>query len=111
MAKILITSDCLDICSRIKNIDDSYYIIFNTSKEKYEVHSNNQPFSSYCFTSPFISLDERLLNYALKTRRENKEKLIAEMEKENQKLIQNQQKQQKQQIIEQLEKNGDGYDS
>lgn len=111
MAKIIVESDCLDILQRIKEVDSSYYIIFNTKSKKYEVHSNDQAFSSYCFTSPYAFLDERLVDYALKTRRQNKDKLIAEMEKENQKLIKNQQKKQKQLIFEEIEKNGEKYDS
>ena len=107
MAKIKIISDCLEISERIKSIDNSYYIVFDTKRQKYEVHSALQAIDSYCFTSPYNSLDERLLYYAMKTRSHNREKLFKEMEKENQKYLKNQQTKQKEKILKQLEEIGE----
>ena len=107
MAKIEIKSDCLDISQRIKSIDDGYFILFDTKRQKFEVHSFNQLFTTYCFTSPFNFLDERLLCYTLKTRKENKDYLIKEMDKENEKFIKNEKNKQKEKIFEQLENMGE----
>lgn len=107
MAKIEITSDCLDISNRLKSIDNSYYIVFDTKKQKYEVHSKDQVLESYCFTSPYNSLDERLIYFALKTRSQNKDNLLKELEKENQKFIKDQQNKQKEKIFKQLEDMGE----
>ena len=82
----LIDHDVFFIAQRIKEIDKSYFIVLNFAKGKYEVHSLAQKDISYCFTVPFDSLDERTLFYALKTRSENVEKLIEEIDKQNQKL-------------------------
>lgn len=107
MAKIEVKSDCLDIANRLKSIDESYYILFDTKRAKYEVHSSNQPFTSYCFTSPYNFLDERLLIYALKTRKENKDYLLKELDRENEKFLKREQNKQKEKIFEQLENMGE----
>ena len=61
-------SDVFDISQRVKNIDSGYYILFNTSNKKFEVHNSNQVGSSYCLTLPFKELDERTLNFINKTK-------------------------------------------
>ena len=80
---VIIKCDCWFIAQRLKEIDSSYYIVFNLSNQKYEVHSYLQAKNSYCFTLPFNELDERTLNFALKTRRENQDQLIKEIEENN----------------------------
>lgn len=82
---IEVTSDTFYICQRLKDIDNDYCILFNLSSKKYEVHVRGQGKNSYAFTVPFDTLDERTLFYARKTRRERMDKIIAEIEKENEK--------------------------
>ena len=84
--EIKIHSDVFDIINRLKKIDESYYLVFNTKKQKYELHSTCQKNNTYCLTIPYQQLDERTIFLARKTRRENKDKLLKEMEEENQKL-------------------------
>ena len=76
-------SDVFDISQRVKNIDSGYYILFNTSNKKFEVHNSNQVGSSYCLTLPFKELDERTLNFINKTKSNNIEKILKEIENEN----------------------------
>ena len=83
---VFIESDNLFICQRLQQIDPSYRVVFNLKKRKYEVHSVEQFGGSYCFTLPFENLDERAVDFALKTRRENSDKIIAEIDKYNEKL-------------------------
>lgn len=83
---IQIHSDVFDINKRIKEIDESYYLVFNAKRQVFELHSSDQPFSSYCLTLPQENLDERVLILARKTLRQNQDKLIEEMEKQNQKI-------------------------
>lgn len=83
---IEIENDCFDICSRLKYIDSSYQVFFNLKRNCYEVHSFSQAKSSYCFTIPFEVLDERTFDYALKTRSENKDKIIEEIEQHNKRV-------------------------
>ena len=80
-----VTSDVFYICQRLKEIDKDYYILFNLTSKKFEVHVCGQGKNSYAFTVPFDSLDEHTLFYARKTRRERMDWLIAEIERENEK--------------------------
>ena len=83
---VFINYDNLFICQRLREIDDSYRVVYNLNKNGYEVHSVEQFFNSYCFTLPYSSLDERAINFALKTRRQNIDKIIAEIDKQNEAL-------------------------
>jgi hypothetical protein len=48
--KIKISGDVYDISKRIKNIDRDYYVVYDTSKQKFEIHNSSQIDSSYCLT-------------------------------------------------------------
>lgn len=85
---IKIYNDCYFIANRLKEIDKSYEIYYNLNRNCYEVHSNQQAKSSYCFTVPFRELDERTLDYAIKTLSTNRDKIIKEIE-ENNRLVTN----------------------
>ena len=85
MCKIEIKNDMFDICNRLKNIDSTYFILYDKTKGKYELHSSAQK-CTYCATIPYTKLDKRTIDFALKTRRENISKLIFEMEENNKKL-------------------------
>lgn len=79
----VIESDVFDICKRIKELDPSYYIVYNFQNNKFEVHSNYQRGNSFCFIVPFDALDARVLEYARKTSVARKDKLIEEIDREN----------------------------
>ncbi len=81
--KIKLTHDVYEISKRIKNIDNGYFIVYNTSTCKFEVHNSFQLDTTYCLTLPYDYLDERTLNYVAKTRSVNIENILAEIEKEN----------------------------
>jgi len=83
---MLIKNDVFDIASRLKEIDNSYYIIFNPEKKRFEVHSSEIGKSSLCFVVPFDRLDKRTIDYALKTRVQNIKKLEKEIEENNKKI-------------------------
>ncbi len=86
MNLIKIIGDVFFICQRLKEVDESYEVYFNLSTKSYEVHSNKQQKNSYCFKVPYPILDERTIDYAIKTRAENRDKIIEEIELNN-KLI------------------------
>ena len=88
-----INDDVYFICQRIKEIDKSYHILYNLSRHCYEVHSFEQK-DSYCFSVPFQELDERTLQFAYRTRRENQDKIVKEIEKSNENLYKKQLKEQ-----------------
>ncbi len=57
----IINNDLFNIVNRIKQIDKSYYIVYNKNKIRYEVHSNKQKGSTLAFC-----LGSKLNAYALK---------------------------------------------
>ena len=83
---IKIKKDLFNICKRIKNIDNGYALFFNTRTKKYEVHNFNQLHGSYCSTLPFNKLDSRAIDYLLETQNKNAKKLFEMIEKNNNKL-------------------------
>lgn len=81
--KIKIEHDVYNISNRIKEIDRFYYIVFNTSKNCFEVHNSSQTENSFCLTIPYDFLDERTLNLVNETRVENIERILNKIENEN----------------------------
>ena len=81
--QILLESDPFYISDRIKEIDKNYYFVFNTKENRIELHRANQKGSTFSLVIPYECLDERAIFLAKKTRIENLNKLIEEIDKEN----------------------------
>ncbi len=79
--KIKINNDLFDIASRIKEIDPRYEIFFETEAQKFTVWANGKR----QLTLPFENLDERAILYTRKTRVENVEEIIREIDSYNEK--------------------------
>ena len=75
--------DVYNISKRIKDIDRDYYIVYDTSKQKFEVHNSSQICSSYCLTLSYDELDERTLKYVLKTQSANIDEILSSIENDN----------------------------
>lgn len=84
--QIVIEGDVLDILGRLKEIDDSYFIVFNLNRKKFEVHSSSQKGGTYAFTIPFDCLDDRTIDFARKTSIYRKDEVIKEIDRQNEKL-------------------------
>ncbi len=82
---IRIYEDVFNITNRLKEIDDSYFVVYNTQKKKFEVHSSKQK-NTYCLTIQNGGLDARVVPLVLKTRRENYQKIIDEMDRANEEI-------------------------
>lgn len=80
---IVIENDVYNIAKRIKYIDRDYFIVYNTSKENYEIHNKSQIGSTYCVTIPYNTLDERTLDFVYKTQSKNIEEILCKIENEN----------------------------
>ena len=78
-----IMHDVYNISKRIKDIDRDYYIVYDTSKQNFEIHNYSQIGSSYCLTLPYCELDERTLMYVLKTQSTNIDEILENIENEN----------------------------
>lgn len=84
--QILLDCDPYYIVSRIKEVDENYFIVYNRNRNTFELHNSSQKDNSYALTIPYDTLDERTIFLARKTRKENFDKLIKEMDEDNQKL-------------------------
>ena len=81
--KIKLSGDVYNISNRVKNIDKDYYVLFNTSNAKFEIHNKSQIGSTYCLTLPYSELDERALNFIYETKSENIENILTKIENHN----------------------------
>ncbi len=81
--QILLEGDPFYIAERIKEIDENYFLVFNKRKKSFELHNSAQRSSTFALTIPYECLDERTIFLARKTRRENIDKLIEEMDRQN----------------------------
>ncbi|TCO79130.1 hypothetical protein [Marinisporobacter balticus] len=79
----LVENHVLGIPERLKQIDKSYFVVWNSKKEKFEVHSEDNVGSTYCFTVPYRELDCRTLEYARETRIERSDIVFVEIEKQD----------------------------
>ncbi len=85
--KIKINDDVFDIVKRLQDIDDSYYVLYDNVKNRYEVWSLCE--KSMCFVVPYATLDARTIAYALKTNSNNAQKLFNEIDKNNNEIMKN----------------------
>ena len=82
---INIKNDVHDISNRLKEIDHSYFVVFNTQKNRFEVHSTSQT-KTFCVAVPHKFLDKRTVDLVLQTRRENFDKILKEIDEHNESL-------------------------
>jgi hypothetical protein len=75
-----VISDLFNISSRLRQVDKEYKIFLINNK--FEVRKRGE----ICFVVPFDELDYRTIEYARKTRIENFEDLIEEMDEHNREL-------------------------
>ncbi len=88
-SQILIDNDPFYITERLRDIDENYFLVFNNIKHTFELHNSSQKDSTFALTLPFDCLDERTVFLARKTRKQNFDKLIDEMDSYNDKLKKN----------------------
>lgn len=84
--KIKLKSDVYNISKRVKEIDYGYYVVYDTSKSKFEIHCSTQVGTSYCLTLPYSCLDERALNYIHKTKSTNIDRILDKIDNDNKQL-------------------------
>ena len=75
--------DLYDIASRIREIDDGYFIFYSYKRKKYEIHNSHQRGSTLALVLPFDKLDARALDLVRRTSRERASEYLKEIEKEN----------------------------
>lgn len=83
--RIKIESDVFDICNRIKQIDEGYFVMYNLSSKKFEIHNKNVK-NTYCLTIPYKNLDVRVIDLIHKTSIKNYDSIVKVLETENDKI-------------------------
>ena len=81
--KIRISQDVYNIAKRIKNINRDYYVVYDTSRQNFEIHNSNQVGSTYCLTIPYNQLDERVLKLVRETQSANIDEILEQIENDN----------------------------
>ena len=79
--KLRITNDLFDIASRIKEIDPRYEIYFETELQKFTLWAMGRRQVVF----PYDNLDVRAIEYTYRTRVENVDELIKEIDEKNEK--------------------------
>ena len=77
-----VENDLFDIASRLKEIDENYVVFRNKKLHRFEIHAHGV----LQIAVPFDRLDARTLALARETRLENMARLIARIDKENERL-------------------------
>ena len=99
-ALVKIEKDLFDIADRLKEIDDRYELYRNLTANRFEIHANG----ALQIAVPFARLDARTLDLARSTRLEYAERLIADIEKNNDRLEREARGRSRERIIEEVEK-------
>jgi len=87
---MIITDDMFAIDERLREIDADYFIIYDTKYHRYEIHNSSQKGNTLALVVPYSRLDKRVIDLAIRTRRENMSSILAKMEQDNQRLQDNQ---------------------
>lgn len=82
----LIENDVLDIAARLKEIDDDYFVVYNGLSRRLEVHNKKQGVNTFCLVVPSNRLNARTVDLVRKTRVENSEKLLREIDEHNERI-------------------------
>lgn len=80
-----IRKDLFGIVDRIKMIDKDYIVYLNRRTKRFELHKRNA--KNPCCVLPYGVLDERTLRYVYTTHISNTDKLLLELEKNNNELL------------------------
>jgi|AGTN01.1.fsa_nt_gi hypothetical protein len=77
-----ISNDVFDISARLKEIDPSYEVEYDFRTGKFELYGGRER-RERLIVFPFEALDQRALEHARKTRRERMDRLMREIDEEN----------------------------
>ncbi len=97
----LVLNDTFNIAKRLKQIDKNYLLVRNKKKKRFELWYNTCiPKLELVFK--FNKIDNRMIDYVNQTRIENLEKIIKQMDIENEKIKQKQIKNAKEECLDRI---------
>lgn len=82
---VKIENDVFDIASRLKEIDSDYFVIYNRTKKRYEIHNEKQK-PTLALVVPYNGLDSRTIGYVLKTKISRIDEIVREIDEHNEKV-------------------------
>ncbi|MDD4315927.1 MAG: hypothetical protein PHC84_02075 [Clostridia bacterium] len=83
---IRINCDLFDIADRLREIDEGYTLMYNTRRQRFEIHRQAEGRVSYELTLPYDRLDARSVEFCRKTRKERAAALLREIDEANKAL-------------------------
>lgn len=95
-----IREDLFDIAHRLREIDGRYVLYRNLRLNRFEIHANG----ALQIAVPYARLDARTLELARSTRLEYADRLMRELDRENQKLERNAGQKSREKISEEVER-------
>jgi hypothetical protein len=84
--RLPVLNNVYDIPVRLKEVNRDFFVMFNTRKQKFEVHCASQPFDTLACVLPFDELDARAIQYVREFSRERTEHLAEEIDRYNEEL-------------------------
>lgn len=86
--KEIIKDSVYEIPQRLKEYDKSFFVVFNKLSGKFEIHSTDNLFDTYCFTVPYDILDQRTIDIVMKndTNKKGAKDFIRELEEHDYKM-------------------------
>ena len=95
-----IKEDLFDVAHRLREIDGRYVLYRNLRLNRFEIHANG----ALQIVVPFKELDARTVEFARSTRLEYADKLVRQMDRDNERLERAKQEAGRTKIIEEVEK-------
>lgn len=84
--KIPITSNVYEIPERLADINENYFVMYDTDSSHYELHDSSLYGDTLLCIFPFDELDIRALNYVYENSYKTPEEVAYEVEEYNEKL-------------------------
>jgi len=85
---VRIENDVFDVSRRLKEIDGDYFVVYNLTRGRFEVHHGRQR-ETLAVAVPFKTLDCRTVSRVLRTRVENLKAITAQIDADNLRLERN----------------------
>lgn len=82
---VKIENDVFDIASRVKEIDSDYFVVYNRTKRRFEIHNKKQK-PTLALVVPHNELDCRTIEYVLKTKISRIDEIVREIDAHNEKI-------------------------
>lgn len=82
----IIETSTFNIPERLKAIDEGYFVVRNHETHQFEVHHSGQIGDTFCLSIPYDELDYRTIQRVRETQIQYIDNIVAEMERNNEKL-------------------------